>query len=69
MAHDPFILQVIENMGNKKIMADFGLPKPGTPLAAMVTTPPPSRLAIADAKVHWLNFWSGKISFMDLMEN
>ena len=67
-AHDPFILQVIDRMGHKKIIADFGLPKPGTPLASLITTPPSSRLAIADAKTHWLNFWSAKISLMDLME-
>ena len=67
-AHDPFILHVTDNFGHKKIIADFGLPKLATALAAMVTTPPPSRLPIADAKLHWRNFWSGNISLLDLME-
>ena len=67
-AHDPCILQVIDRMAHKKIIADVGLPKPGTPLASLITAPQPSRLAIADAKTHWLNFCSAKISPMDLME-
>jgi hypothetical protein len=37
-------------------------------LASRITAPTPSRLAIADAKNHWLNFRSAKISLMDLME-
>ena len=67
-AHDPFVLQVIDSLGYKKIIADFGVAKPGTSLAAMVTTPPPSRLPITDAKDYWKSFWSAKISLIELME-
>ena len=67
-AHDPFVLQVIDSLGYKKIIADFGVPKPGTSLAAMVTTSPLLRLPITEAKDHRKNFWSGKVSLVELME-
>ena len=66
-AHDPFILQVIDKMGYKKILADFGQANAGTALASVTSPPPPSRLPISEAKVFWLQVWSAKINLMELL--
>jgi hypothetical protein len=67
-AHDPFILQVIDKLGYKKIIADFGQPKAGSGLAAVTSPPPPSRVNISEAKVYWLDFWTAKVSLMELFD-
>jgi hypothetical protein len=68
-AHDPFILQLIDRLGYKKIIMDFGMPRAGTSLASITAAPPPSRLSITDAKEAWMHFWSARWNLMELFEH
>ena len=66
-AHDPEFLHFLKLMGYKCLITDFGPPGVGTSLRSSTLGPPGERLMFEDARDIFQQFWSGRMSLLQLL--
>jgi len=66
-AHDPEFLHFLKLMGYKCLITDFGPPGVGTSLRSSTLGPPGERLMFEDARDIYQQFWSGRMSLLQLL--